>query len=86
MTRRDRSPLLAGTDSEHDEFDDGYYEGDQDAHDRLDFEEDEEQSYHEFDEDGIDWDDAIERNEEDGWFYDDDDREELKRESYSCDE
>ena len=86
MTRRARLPFFTGTGIEHDEYDDAYYEGEEDDRDHLDFEEDEGKFSHEPDEDGIDWDDALERNEEDCWFYDDDDREDLAREGYSCDE
>ncbi len=86
MQKHDGKASIAAMGIEHDEFDDGYYEGDEDDRERLDFDEDEEESYHEIGEDGIDWDDALERNEEDGWFYDDDDREELTREGYSYDE
>lgn len=86
MTARNKSSLLAGTDIERDEFDDGYYEAEENDRDHLNFDEDEEEAYHESEEELADWDDASERNEEDGWFYDDEDHEELAREHYSYDE
>ncbi len=65
-----------------DEYDDGYYEGEDSDREVLDFERNEDWELGE----GDHWDEAIERNEDDGWFYDDDDKEDYERDGFHVDE
>lgn len=79
MKQFDISPFIMRIDPDEaeDEFDDGYYEGDENDRADLDYE-DEEKDYPELSHDGFNWGDSIERNEDDGWFYDDDEKDDYE--------